>query len=224
MAEHGTDTMYRYGCRCASCKEAHYHATKIRKQRMYTGTADTCIDATEARERLQKLQAEGMTGREIRNFGLEERTYWRILLGQTKRIRKSTYAKIMAIKGRRMHPRQLVNATASRKLIQWWREHGATYAKISEVTGVPESTLESIGSGRRVSVRADTAQKLRQHVDEMRGVCMSHEEHQHSIASYSDWEIEEMRTMHRRGTSIAELALMYGLGEKTVRRALGGGK
>lgn len=172
MAEHGTETMYRYGCRCDACREAHYIRHKTTTYHTRMGTSDRYVDATAARERLRQLAAEGMTGREASNFGIEERTWWRISSGETQRIRVSTEAKIMAISGRRMHPRQRVDAGPTARLVRWWRSNGVAYAEMSRVTGVPQATIAAIGRGDRKFVRAETAKALREHTDELRDLYM----------------------------------------------------
>lgn len=219
MAEHGTSTRYRRGCRCDKCAAAHLLEIKLIRLKKESESLDVCVDAKRARERLLKLKEYGYTNRELKMFGVDDCTLTRIVSGRAKMIRKSTESKILSIKTRKIQNKQLIDIAPARRLMRFWRSNGLSYAQIAKACELSPKTLEGICNKKQGKVYAKTYAKMLQHQNDVKSLYM--DKHGNSGDDFmSDWEREEAYAAWKNGDTINEIARRYGVTGFVMRKVL----
>jgi hypothetical protein len=116
---HGTTTGYsRHRCRCDECRGAWRDYQRAYMRERYRGERRT-VSTAEARRRIACLTAQGMTCQVIaRTAGMDHQLVRRIADGQTKRARRFTVDKILAVTANDRPPGAMSPAHEADRLLQ----------------------------------------------------------------------------------------------------------
>lgn len=103
--DHGDPRRYRRGCRCTTCKTGTTAA--VRRQRYLRNTGrGTMVSPKRAAHHIELLRSHGMSDKDIQaDAGVGPNVFYRIA-GQRTHIRRTTEARILAVKPRRIDARR----------------------------------------------------------------------------------------------------------------------
>lgn len=178
MSEHGTRSRYNAGCRCPECRAANsaYERARVRRRAHEAqGRPSKWVDAAPVRRMLERLYAQGVSGREIERMGVSRSVQRQICTAHWRtgrpvaRCLRSTKDKIAAMRAsRRPAPRQLVDASWASEWVREYRRRGLPAAEIAEAVGCSRATVDAMAAGRRESIEAATLYglvKAKPHLD-----------------------------------------------------------
>lgn len=164
----GTTAGYASGCRCDACRKASVDYNRERRRMHAFGKPSKMVDAEPVHRRVAKLIEMGYSHSEIsRLSGLGESTVYRLANGRSrtgkrlKRVSRHTKDAIYSIRGRRLEPEQLVDASEMARDVSRWRDSGMTVKHMAERIGCGRQVLDEVLHGRRLRVRAKTLYRFR---------------------------------------------------------------
>lgn len=187
--QHGTRACYVLDrCRCIPCKDANRAAERQRTRDHLYGRWNGYVDATPAREHVQRLQAQGMGWKRIaRAAGLDTSVVWKLLYGDasrnlapSKRVRPVTAEKLLAVR-LDLADGLPVGGIGTARRIQALVALGWSMSKIAARLGILRANFTPIAHGRR-DVKQATAKAVRDLYDELRDTEPPRDTHRDRIA------------------------------------------
>lgn len=162
---HGRDTMYKAGCRCHPCTEAHrlYERNMSRERRRERLGIEPrpvrFVDATHARIHIKFLCSKKISLRLIsKRSGVAVSELLKIKNGQARRVLYSTHKRIMAVPAINPDPYRPVPSDEAKQIISELIDVGLKKTEIATMMGVKPgghlSIKETIRFGRLQKLRA----------------------------------------------------------------------
>ncbi|MEU5772643.1 hypothetical protein ABZ819_04975 [Streptomyces venezuelae] len=150
---------YREPCKCDICHPAFRRARKQYNVNRQLGRPGL-VDATPAREHLQKLQLTMTWGQIVAAGACEARNLQLIADGRRSQIRRSTLTKILAVTPQPPAPGKYVDATGLRRRLQALRVLGWSACRLADAASSAEARIQLICSGEQPTVRQVLAVKI----------------------------------------------------------------
>jgi hypothetical protein len=142
---HGKRARYVAGCRCEPCTEANREYARMRDKMNRMGLGDPLVDAKRARAHILRLSKAGIGRNAVSDVsGVARSALQEIRKGRKKKLRKSTLAKILAVKPDIVPPAnaRLVDAKETWKNIAWLMGEGFTKGAIAQRLGRKTPALQ----------------------------------------------------------------------------------
>lgn len=190
--EHGTRAAYVLDkCRCYPCRDAAVETERERYRQQAYGRYDKYVDAEPSRQHLRRLMDQGMGLKRIAaTSDLSQGLIWKLLYGKrradgtmrpTKRVHRTTQARVMAVK-LDLADGALVDGTGARRRVQALVALGWSQSKIAELLQVDRSNFNFAREDHeRVTVANDRA--IRALYDELSMRLPPESSHRHKIAA-----------------------------------------
>lgn len=192
--EHGTNARYRFGevgndwrngCRCHLCTDAAVTYEKQLARRKANGW-EPYVDATEAREHLEFLRANGVGQRAVAEASGVPRSSLRLIVrGERRRVRPETLAAILGVHLGHAKPGAVVDGRRTLDLIDELLALGHTKGAIAQALGCSKKALQVC---RRGTLRLSTAEK----------VAALHEEWTRERDARREWDAARQADYRRR--------------------------
>jgi hypothetical protein len=131
---HGRRSCYVKGCRCTTCRSANADYIKSRRRTGSRTEPEESVDASRAREYINFLSGLGIGRPSVyKACGVNKRILWEIASSKKSRIRRSTEARILAIKPDEAMPRgAYVDADVTRQQIKVLLAEGFTKSDLAD--------------------------------------------------------------------------------------------
>jgi hypothetical protein len=190
--KHGTYAGYKiHHCRCESCRKASSAYTANRKRQIAYGRWEPYVDAEPVREHLKRLSESGIGWKRAAHLaGLATSTVDKLLygapergMGPSKRVRRATAEKILAVKADLEHlgGKAVVDATGTRRRLQALVASGWSQSKLGLAMGMSPQNFSAMF--KRDRVHADTAREIRALYDRLWNTAPPEEEWRDKIAA-----------------------------------------
>jgi hypothetical protein len=166
---HGTYAAYKvHHCRCEPCRKASSLYTTRRKRQIAYGRWEPYVDATPAREHVQRLRAAGIGWKRVAELaGLSASTVDKLVygapergMGPSKRIRHATAEKILAVQPglENLGDKALVDGTGTRRRLQALVASGWSQSKLAVQLGMTPANFGPLL--KRTRLHADTVRAV----------------------------------------------------------------